>query len=170
MNKISRSLSLSRYRWTHTRTVLALVAPGVFSTSAAPSSGAAACLYAGKQLPSSQPGDRASVACPSQNRQNPQTQPMRDMRFLKSVATKTTYHNLLRGWRQRDPPKRRYNSTRLQGTTSDEAVKSTLNLHFSLPSQVSRSNQCVGVYFVQLVYKLPTSCNLQSSSIARPAS
>ena len=94
LNKISRSPSLSRYRWTHTRTVLSLVAPGVFSTSAAPSSAAAACLRRKTTSVISTWGSRfGCLALITQVESSSQTQSTRDLRFLKSMATNTTYHN-----------------------------------------------------------------------------
>lgn len=94
LNKISRSPSLSRYRWTHTRTVLSLVAPGVFSTSAAPSSAAAACLRRKTTSVISTWGPRfGCLPLIKQVEFCSQTQSTRDLRFLKSMATNTTYHN-----------------------------------------------------------------------------
>jgi hypothetical protein len=94
LNKISRSPSLSRYRWTHTRTVLSEVAPGVFSTSAAPSSAAAACLRRKTTSVISTWGPRfGCLHLMKQVEPCSQTQSTRDLRFLQSMTTNTTYHN-----------------------------------------------------------------------------
>jgi len=98
LNKISRSPSPSRYRWTHTRTVLSLVAPGVFSTSAAPSSAAAACLRRKTTSVISTWGPRfGCLPLIKQVEFCSQTQSTRDLRFLKSMAGNTTYHSYSEG-------------------------------------------------------------------------
>jgi hypothetical protein len=98
LNEISRSPSLSRYRWTHTRTVLSLVAPGGFSTSAAPSSAAAACLRRKTTSVFSTRGPRfGCLHLIKQVESCSHTQSTRDLRFLKSMATNSTYHNYSEG-------------------------------------------------------------------------